>query len=175
MERWTNWRRSVRLATVESALVVAGGLLAAGCVDVKGGAVEVPWAIFDSNGRRINDCPCAVDPATIGNPAGEKSIAFVQLNLVSSTGDQPCAGIASCRFACSRMIGATPFMIPKGLYQMSLTPLAADGSELPIPSTPAESRDVVSGRPTELGAFSFTAGCASTCNGGSVTQPCAGG
>lgn len=146
------------------------------CVDIKGGAVEVPWAIFDSSGRRINDCACAVEPSAGASPAGDKSIAFVRLDLVSfATGSEPCAGLDSCRFTCSRMIGATPFMVPPGQYMMGLTPLAADGTELSIRSTPPLSREVVHGQPTELDSFAFTAGCASTCNGGSANQPCTGG
>ena len=67
------------------------GLLAVSCVDIKGGAVEVPWAIFDTNGRAINDCACAVEPPLGDNPAGDRSIAFVRLDLVSSTaGATPC-------------------------------------------------------------------------------------
>jgi hypothetical protein len=197
MERWNHPRRRADVASlapvrdvwvlravrnvraveaVRYSLVISIGLFAMGCVDIKGGAVEVPWAIFDANGRAINDCACAVEAAVGDNPVGNKSIAFVRLDLVSATtGDAPCAGLDSCRFACSRRIGATPFMIPGGQYQMSLTPLAADGTELSIRSTPAVSRGVVVGQPTELGAFEFMAGCASGCNGGSATQPCTGG
>ena len=173
MERRRRGRAPKRWIAIRNALLMFAGLSSEGCVDIKGGAVEVPWAIFAPDGHAITDCACAVE-----SPAGAQPIAYVRLNLVSNpdpAGAKPCDGIDSCRFTCSHKIGATPFMIPEGQYQMSLTPLAADGTVLAIPSTAPVLRPVTRGQPTELEAFVFTASCASRCNGGSATQPCTGG
>ena len=151
---------------------LAIGVASAGCVEINGGAVEVSWAIFARDGRAITDCTCA-DP----------NIVYVRLNLVSDPDGtlQPCAGVNSCRFTCGRNVGATPFMVPPGQYLMSLVPVGADGSDLPIgPLAPSveipapESRAVVRGQPTELEAFMLEANCATSCDKGSL-NPCTGG
>jgi hypothetical protein len=163
-------RRSGAFAALLVGLGVSVGGVLAGCVDVNGGAVEVAWAIFAKDGRAINDCACA-------NPA----IGYVRLNLVSEPppGSEPCAGTNSCRFACSRRIGATPFMIPPGPYLMSVVPVGLDGGDIApadVKSPPAVSRFVVTGQPTELEAFMLeSTTCADRCNTGGITQPCAGG
>jgi hypothetical protein len=149
-------------------LPAAGALV--GCVDVNGGAVEVAWAIFARDGRAITDCTCA-DPA----------IGYVRLELVSDPppGNQPCAGTNSCRFACNRKVGATPFMIPPGRYLMSVVPVGLDGADIPATSVkvpPPVSRFVVTGQPTELEAFMLeSANCADRCNTGGISETCTGG
>ena len=165
---------------VRCALPFFVALSAGACVDINGGAVEVPWAIFTPDGRAITDCACALEPPAAGQAiTEERPIAYVRLDLVSaSNGTNPCLGLDSCRFTCGRKIGATPFMIPEGQYEMSLVPLAEDGTVLAeqglTPVAPV-SRPVTRGQPTELEAFAITATCASRCNGGSATQPCTGG
>lgn len=145
------------------AVLGAGGT---GCVEIDGGAVEVPWTVFAADGRgAINDCSCAA-------PA----IEYVRLRLTAADGSDPCATASSCRFECHRKIGATPFMIPPGTYFMSIEPEGADGAPLvpPLVSVPAPmSRQVVRGAPTELDAFDIQAACAVSCHGDVVDQPCA--
>src|SRR6266700_8127978 len=88
-------------------LGVLCGLLAAGCVRIDGGAVEVSWVVRSTDGRAITDCSCA-------NPA----ISKVRIDLVGMNGDidqtQPCAGRTSCEFPCQRQTGSTPFNINPG-------------------------------------------------------------
>ena len=170
-------------AAVWIAVSLAGSSPLCGCVEIDGGAVEVPWAIFSPDGRAISDCSCAVTAAT-ATPA-DTSIAFVQLDLDWDSPDgspctdpaacAPCADRSACRFACGRKIGATPFMIPAGQYLMSLTPLDAAGDVLAIQSTAPVLRQVRRGQPTELDAFVLTASCATRCNGAVTDQPCTGG
>ena len=157
------WR--IRLRGAVGALG-ALAVLGTGCVDVSGGAVEFPWAIFARDGRAITDCACADPP-----------IAYVALALVSEAdGSDPCAFAASCRFTCGRKIGATPFFIPPGSYQMSIVPMDGTLNVLPtVDTVPPVVREVARGQPTELDAFMLTASCADRCNGGSPTQPCSGG
>ena len=146
------------------ALTVLGG-----CVEINGGAVEVPWTVFAEDGRgAINDCACT-----------EPTIAFVRLKLEAppSAPEQadPCAGSMACRFSCGRKTGATPFMIPAGTYQMSIEPETADGQPIdpglvmvPAPIT----RDVVRGAAAELDALQITAPCALACPGDDMTMTC---
>ena len=173
--------RSATVARLAAAIAFAAST--ASCVEIDGGAVEVPWAIFAPDGRAISDCSCAVTGPD-ATPM-DTAIAFVRLDLTWASPDgtacadpascTPCAGRSSCQFQCGRKIGATPFIIPTGQYLMSLTPLDASGDELAIESTPPVLRPVERGRPTELEAFVFTAACASRCNGGLSNQPCSGG
>jgi hypothetical protein len=157
-----------------AALVGLGAAAAAapGCVEIDGGAVEVPWAIFAPDGRAITDCACAEDPTRDPPLAVER----MRLELVSEDGSRrPCDGRSSCTFACSRKIGATPFVIEPGRYNMSLTPLGAGDTPLMLEATTPVLRDVVRGQPTELEAWMFTAGCSARCRGASATEPCTDG
>jgi hypothetical protein len=145
------------------------GFAAAGCVDVRGGSIEVPWAIFAHDGRGvINDCSCA-DP----------TIAAVRLALAAPVGAppvaDPCEGVAGCQFACGRKIGATPFFIPPGSYQISIEPIGADGTPIPmnlVATTSSMPAQVVFGQPSELDAFEIDAACAPSCHGDDITVPC---
>jgi hypothetical protein len=178
-------RRSDRFAAVIARFYVGLGLVAlgaiAGCVDVNGGAVEVAWAVFARDGRAINDCSCAALSSDVSSSEPRVGIAYVRLNVVSdpTPDSQPCAGKDSCRFACNRKVGATPFMIPPGRYLMSLVPVGADGNDIAateVKAPPPISRFVVTGQPTELEAFMLeAANCASACNVGGITNACAGG
>ena len=163
-------RRAGRIASCALTMVLGGGL--GGCVEINGGAVEVPWTVFAEDGRgAINDCACT-----------EPTIAFVRLKLEAppSAPEQadPCAGSTACRFSCQRKTGATPFMIPAGTYQMSIEPETADGLPIdpglvmvPAPIT----RDVVRGAAAELDALQITAPCAAICRGGDMTKACSRG
>jgi hypothetical protein len=148
------------------AAVAAFGASGTGCVEIDGGAVEVPWTIFAADGRgAINDCSCA-----------EPAITYVRLRLTAPDGSDPCATGDSCRFECHRKTGATPFKIPPGTYLMSVEPEGADGAPLSpgLVSVPAPmSRQVVRGAPTELDAFDIQVACAASCHGDDVDQPCA--
>ena len=163
-------KRAGLLGACALAAAIAGGT--GGCVEINGGAVEVPWTVFAEDGRgAINDCNCT-----------EPAIMFVRLKLEAPLGapDQPdpCAGSAACRFSCQRKTGATPFMIPPGTYQMSIEPETADGLPIdpglvmvPAPIT----RDVVRGAAAELDALQITAPCAVSCSGGDMTKACSRG
>ncbi|MBC8131460.1 MAG: hypothetical protein H7X95_00655 [Deltaproteobacteria bacterium] len=160
-----------RLPDFARLLIVAWVVLAGGCVEIEGGAVEVSWAIFARDGRGITDCSCA-----------SPSISYVRLNLVSvaDPGQQPCAGLDACRFTCHRKTGATPFVVPPGQYLMSVVPVDAAGNDLPtvfaagdptgpavpwVQTPPATTRTVVRGRPTALEAFDLEVDCACQRNG----------
>ena len=138
------------------------GVLAGGCVQISGGAVEVSWVVH-ANGRAITDCSCA-DP----------QIAKVRINLVGQGGalhgTMPCAGQAKCEFACQRQTGATPFDIPETtgdeMYAVSVVAVGTDGQDLPQVQAPAPILySVVRGQPTEVEAFLLNAGCSTACNG----------
>jgi hypothetical protein len=160
----TRWR--VARGLVVAATFAALGAGWTGCVEINGGAVEVPWTVFAADGRgAINDCSCA-DPA----------IAYVRLRLTAPDGSDPCATTDACRFECHRKTGATPFMIAAGTYLMSIEPEGADGAPLSpaLVSVPAPmTRQVVRGAPTELDAFDIEVACAASCHGDDVDQPCA--
>jgi hypothetical protein len=161
-------------------VVALMGLLGAmaGCVRIDGGAVEISWVVRSADGRAITDCGCS-DP----------QIASVRLNLVGKGGDidgtTPCAGRSECVFACQRDTGSTPFDIKQGSpgadgsqpqYEISVTALGADGSELPQVQTPAPIlRTVVRGQPTEVEAFLLVSQCSQECSGvngsGVCTRP----
>jgi hypothetical protein len=150
---------------------------AGGCVRIDGGAVEISWVVRSADGRAITDCGCS-----------SPEIASVQLNLVGKggdiDGDMPCAGKKECIFACQRDTGSTPFDIKPGSpgadgsqpeYEISVTALGTDGSELPQVMTPAPIlRNVVNGQPTEVEAFLLVAQCSQECSvnsSGVCTRP----
>lgn len=144
--------------------------LPAGCVDIEGGSVEVPWALFAPDGRAINDCDCT-----------QPQVRTIRLVLESlETGAHPCDGRPDCEFACARKIGATPFVIPPGNYLMSVVPLDASGSALPFATPSPLTRTVRVGQPTELEAMGIEAPCAGArppeqgpnCGGIAVDRPC---
>jgi len=147
-------------------LALTLALLDGACVDINGGAVEVPWIVFARDGRgAINDCSCAAPV-----------IESVRLKLDpagANTGSaDPCEGVGACVFACGRKTGATPFMVPPGDYLMSIEPLGTDGQVIPEDTVPAPVlRRVVKGAPTELDAFEIQAPCG--CHGDDVQVPCA--
>jgi hypothetical protein len=152
----------VKLVFVAAWLALTG----VACVDINGGAVEVPWIVFARDGRgAINDCACAT-------PA----IQSVRLKLepagANATPADPCAEASSCVFSCGRKIGSTPFMVPPGDYLMSIEPLGTDGLVIPEDAVPAPVlRRVQKGAPTELDAFEIQAPCG--CHGDDVQAPCA--
>ena len=156
--------------TVGLIVALLGGLSAGGCVEIDGGAVEVPWTVFAADGRgAINDCSCT-----------EPAITSIRLKLTpadpAAPPTDPCATAASCRFACDRKTGATSFMIPPGAYLMSIEPEGADGAPLDagVVMVPAPMvRQVARGAPTELDALEVVAPCAASCHGADVEQPCA--
>jgi hypothetical protein len=163
--------RAIAVPVMEAVLRLCLPVIAAGvgCVDIQGGAVEVSWAVFARDGRKITDCSCADPP-----------IAYVRLNLMPDPDDgtMPCAGMDGCRFPCGRMVGATPFTIRPGDYLMSLVPVGVDGLDLSpqlVQSPAPEFRSVVRGQPTELEAFMLQTSCATRCNSQDITRPCSGG
>jgi len=155
-------------------LALLSGLLAAGCVRVDGGAVEISWVVRSTDGRAITDCTCA-DP----------QIAYVRLNLVGVNGDidgaMPCKGRTACEFPCQRQTGSTPFDIRQGnpgsdgqlpQYQISLSALDADRNEVGVQSPAPILRSVVQGQPTEVEAFLLVARCSTDCDGTNSSGVC---
>jgi hypothetical protein len=156
-------------------LAAAGAVaavVAAGCVDVNGGAVEIEWLVRSSDGRAIGSCGCA-DPA----------IARVRFSIVSLAGGADwCdthAGV--CTFSCERQTGATPFAVTPGRYALSIVPLDAQGQDLRVATTertrvavvPAPIlRDVSFGQPTHLPALLISARCADRCSGSNPQSAC---
>jgi len=145
------------------AFLSLGCLLAAACVKIDGGAVEISWVIRSKAGSAITDCGCA-----------SPQIAKVRLKLVgvggAIAGATPCAGQAQCDFPCPRQTGATAFDIQEThgdeRYDVSVVALGTDGSELPqsVVMTPAPIlREVVRGQPTEVESMQLVADCATEC------------
>jgi hypothetical protein len=152
------------------AVIAALAAVGAGCVEVKGGAVEIFWAVYSKSGAAITDCGCAEPP-----------IATVRLVLVGRggriEGNTPCAGQAQCDFPCRRDTGSTAFDIPptEGAesYQISVVAVDSTGAEIPndLVTTPAPIlRTVVAGQATETEALQLVAGCRAECgmNGSGV-------
>jgi hypothetical protein len=151
------------------------GLLAAGCVRIDGGAVEISWVVRSYDGRAITDCTCS-----------SPEIAKVRLVLRGVGGDidgtTPCAGRPECEFSCQRQTGSTPFEVPQGRagsdgiapqYQISVTALGTDGNPLSGVQAPAPIlRSVVRGQPTEVEAFLLVAQCADACSGVNTSGVC---
>jgi hypothetical protein len=152
-------------------------LMAAGCVRIDGGAVEISWVVRSSDGRAITDCTCSVP-----------QIARVRLDLLGVGGDidgtTPCAGRPECEFPCQRQTGSTPFEIKQGsagpdgrmpAYQISLTAVGADGTDLTsgVQAPAPILREVVTGQPTEVEAFLLVAQCADQCSGMNSSGVCA--
>ena len=144
--------------------------LFAGCVSIDGGAVEISWVVRTPGGRAINSCSCAC-------PA----IAKVRLRLEPvGGGEDACAGLPSCEFACGRQSGATAFTIPPGTYAISLVPLGAAGESLDLgdgalcsaKSIAPTVRTVEKGRLTQIDAVMIQAGCADACGGPDNTKVC---
>ena len=145
-------------------------VLAAGCVRIDGGAVEISWVVRSRDGRAITDCSCASEP-----------IARVRLDLLGVGGDidgtTPCAGRKECEFPCQRQTGSTPFEIKQGttgpdgrtpVYEISVTALGSDGAVLSTVESPAPIlRSVVKGQPTEVEAFLLVTDCSTACAGNS--------
>jgi hypothetical protein len=155
-------------AVTRFALVSA--TLAAACVRVDGGAVELSWVVQSRAGAAITDCGCADPP-----------IHTVRLVLVgvggSVAGHRPCDGTAQCDFPCHRQTGSTAFDVRETgngeAYEISV--LTVDESGVEIPSDQVMSpapilREVVKGQVTETEAFQLVAGCRAECgmNGSGV-------
>jgi hypothetical protein len=150
-------------------------LLAGGCVEIRGGAVEVSWVVRSSTGAAITDCSCAFPP-----------IATVRLSLVGNLGSicdgkaqcDFCEGQAQCNFPCQRQTGSTAFDIPPTppgeSYQISLSAVDSSGNSIAPTDVMAPApilRTVVAGQPTETEAFQLVAlGCGAECqvNGSDV-------
>jgi hypothetical protein len=152
-----------------AALAFLVGLLS-GCVEIKGGAVEVSWVVH-ANGRAITDCGCS-DPV----------ISKVRIQLEGRggaiEGTRPCDGRPECEFSCQRQTGATPFDIPvthgDETYAVSVIAVGPAGNDLPAVMTPPPIlRTVLKGQPTEVNAFLLEAGCNSDCESMNKSGVCA--
>lgn len=136
--------------------------LTAGCVDVKGGAVEASWVLRTDDGRAITECGCT-----------SPRVATVAFSLLDADGTDACAGVDGCRFSCGRQSGATPFRLAPGRYAISLEPLGESGQPLPEVGRPASIlREVIDGQVTEMDAFPLIAGCDENCTGMNTSGVC---
>jgi hypothetical protein len=107
------------------------GCLAAGCVDINGGAVEVRWEIRQADGDQTS--------------CGDTKVAEVVLCARPVEG-----GPATCRYwPCTEYQGTTAFSIEPGRYALSIAPRCATG--IPNANVPAPIlRDITNGNVTEL-------------------------
>lgn len=160
-------RLKSRVLAVASAVAVA--LLAAGCVRIDGGAVEVSWVVRSTTGSQITSCSCA-DP-----PIDKVRLKLKLVGGPSIQDNNPCDGPAHCDFPCQRQTGSTAFVVKPTQagesYEISIVAVGVDGSELPGVMSPAPIlRSVVEGQPTEVEAFQLVAPCSSECemNGSGV-------
>lgn len=103
------------------ALLILTLLLAAtnGCVAIDGGAVEGRWVLRNAEGQEVS---CSNDSARIA------AIRFVL--EPQDGGEDPCASSGNCKFSCRLGVGTTPFVIPSGMYAMSLG--ALDEADTPL-------------------------------------------
>jgi hypothetical protein len=154
-------------------LALASLVLAAGCVQIDGGAIEANWVVRTYDGRAMDGCDCA-DPAIA-------RIRFIVSTVTASgtVGSDVCAGRAECEFSCNSQRGATPFFVPAARYAISLSAIGAAGDAVPtlggttgVRLQAPILRDVVYGQPTQLEAFAIEANCADRCGGDRTTQAC---
>lgn len=138
-------RRETRVA----ALLLTGlAVLAAGCLELDGGAVEVAWVVRDTD-QRARTCK-------------EADIAHVRVTVLRETDggvyeDLCRAGvIGRCTFDCEAGDGTTPFKIPAGWYFFGLEVRDGDGqrkpeSEVEVPAPTR--RRVLRGQMVDLGVW----------------------
>jgi len=113
MPGWS-WRHRAHHATCVAALATLGG-----CVDIEGGAIEARWTLRNGQGERLRCDDPAVGAST------------VRLRLLPEPdGDDRCAELAYCRFACTDELAVTPFVIPQGTYAIGIELLTAEGRAL---------------------------------------------
>jgi len=130
--------------TMRAALL--GLLFCAGCVDIKGGAIDLAWTIFGPNGQACcpdgNFCKVAARMAT------------VRVNLF----------LGACRsgapdqqrsFPCPSVQGASQFDIPPGTYCIQVCAVDETGNQVANGPGPIL-RDVIEGDVVELGAVALT-------------------
>jgi hypothetical protein len=130
-----------------------------GCVDVKGGSVELAWELFSPSGSAC--CPNR-DPC---KAAGAQN---VRVHLHPGTCDA--AELPARLFSCKSTQGATAFDIPAGSYCIEID--AADGAGNSVASGPGPiTRDVSTGDVVELGAVALTVGDVSKCPGDQNSCP----
>ena len=126
-------------------------IVLAGCVDVRGGSVELAWELFSPSGSAC--CP-NVDPC---RAAGAQN---VRIHLHPVTCDA--AELPPRTFSCKSTQGATAFDIPQGTYCIQID--AADVNGMAVAQGPAPiTRDVITGDVVELGAVALTVGDVTKC------------
>ena len=127
-------------------------LATSGCMDMKGGAVELQWVVRDTN-QRAREC-------------AEVGISHIRISIVQSTEDEtidlckdPETDVGRCTFKCDVGNGTTPFKIPEGWYHFGLVALDEDGMVIPanLISIPSPIfRRVLYGEILDLGVWQIT-------------------
>ena len=137
--------------------MLLAGALAAGCVEVSGGAVELDWVVVSQHdGTVLRFCECA--------PPSTQRVA--SLGLILESRDPQVADPAAHWFACSDGRGTTSFTIPSGDYDLTLRPTAADGTDLGLrrpprafPSPSVLVRRIVHGQVASLDVWTIRLDC----------------
>lgn len=162
-------RLSAPTPAVRFALPAWWALVATGCLQIDGGAVEVGWVLRDTHQERVT-----CDAPTLRAAGVRIDRIRVQVRLLAAdgtSGDDLCASgaIRGCEFRCDDGGGATPFSIPvpdpdpgDGIsvqsreYLFSLLPLSQDGTPIgpELVAVPPPVRRVVRrGDLTDLGIW----------------------
>jgi hypothetical protein len=139
------------------------GLLGSvGCVDIRGGAVELSWIVRTQSGAALGD-GSTIDGCRLA------AIAQVRLRLEPLDGAPAACGAPtggggdSCTFECARGGGATHFSIPQGTYRVSVEARCSDGSAATTAPPPSVVRRVVDGEITSLEVFEIAVGSTAAC------------
>ena len=133
---------------------LAAGLLAwaAGCVDVKGGAVELAWRIFAPSGAFC---------CSSKNPCHAAGAQVVRLHL--RPGSCMADELPLHSFACSDVQSSTAFdILPEGTYCITVDAADAAGAAVAVGPGPIF-REVTRGEVVELGAIALTVTDAQKC------------
>jgi hypothetical protein len=126
--------------------------LATGCVDIRGGAVELAWQLFTQAGSA-----CCSDAAAACQATGASSVR-VHLFPDGCQGSE----LPVHNFSCGSNQGASAFDIPPASYCIVVD--AADAAENPVATGPGPVvRDFLRGDVVELGAVALTVNDPSRC------------
>jgi hypothetical protein len=135
---------TVRLAP---ALLLAGCLPVAACVDIDGGAAELSWSLFDRSGDSVSCGEADVD---------EVRLCWEPFDEVAPT--MACADGAQIAFACQEEHGATRFDLATGPTAFWVEPICEDGEpaapatfDVPAPIV----REVIEGRVVNLSSIAI--------------------
>lgn len=132
-------------------------VIAVGCVDVRGGAVGLNWAVREADGDNSSCAYTGIPPgAACQNPLPVERVELCAQAL-GDAGSQSCQPVAD--WACDRGRGATPFFLAAGRYSFRLRVYCDDPTsaargplaEVVVPDPIV--RDIEHGQIAELGAL----------------------